>query len=221
MTRHTHGHDAAPKTRGRVIRWAQWYDAVTWLLTMGREPAIRKMTLKLAKIRPGESVLDVGCGTGTLTIAAKTKAGPEGRVDGIDAAPEMIAVARRKAGKRGAGVDFQAALIEEIPFPDGAFDAVLSSLMLHHLPEDVKRAGFGEIRRVLKPGGRFLAIDIGPAGGGFAGHVIGALTGHLHGHGEFSGLAAMLSGAGFTDVESGRTKFGPLWFVRATAPAAG
>ena len=142
--------ERAPKTSGSVIHWARWYDLGTWLISFGRAPAIRRRTVELAAIREGEDVLDVGCGTGTLTLAAKRQAGA-GEVGGIDASPEMIGVARRKAAKRGVDVDFRVALIEQLPFPDGTFDLVLSSLMLHHLPDELKREGFAEICRVLKP----------------------------------------------------------------------
>ncbi len=98
-----HTNEAAPVTKGRTIRWASHYDAFTWLVSLGKEPVIREMTLDLAGIAAGDKVLDVGCGTGTLTIAAKARAGASGEVHGIDAAPEMIEVARRKATKQGAG----------------------------------------------------------------------------------------------------------------------
>ncbi len=209
--------EPAPETKGHVIRWARFYDLVTMLISLGRAPAIRRMTVKMAKVAPGEVVLDVGCGTGTLTIAAKARAGPTGQVHGIDASPEMIEVAREKAGKKGADVDFRVGLIENIPFPDGQFDVVLSSLMLHHLPDDVKRQGFQEIRRILKPDGRFLAIDLG-ASAGVLGHLVQVLGLH-RGEGAFEEVPGMLTAAGFAAVQSGRTRYKPLWFVRATKGA--
>jgi demethylmenaquinone methyltransferase/2-methoxy-6-polyprenyl-1,4-benzoquinol methylase/phosphoethanolamine N-methyltransferase len=135
-------------------------------------------------------------------------------VHGIDPSAEMIAVAREKAAKAGVDAQFQTAVMEKLPFPDGHFDLVLSSLMLHHLPADVKRAGFAEVSRVLKPGGRFLAVDLAESGG-FFGHVIQALGLHKT-EGKLGEAPAMLREAGFGDVELGRTKYKPLWVVRAT-----
>jgi ubiquinone/menaquinone biosynthesis C-methylase UbiE len=83
-----HTNEAALETKGRTIRWASHYDAFTWLVSLGREPAMRETTLDLAGIAIGEKVLDVGCGTGTLTIAAKVRAGANREVHGIDAARE-------------------------------------------------------------------------------------------------------------------------------------
>jgi ubiquinone/menaquinone biosynthesis C-methylase UbiE len=147
-----------PKTAGRVIHRARWYDLFGRLISFGRDKAFRDKLIELAAPTPGENVLDVGCGTGTLAVALKSKVGT-GEVYGIDASPEMIEVANEKSAKHGSDIDFQVALIEVIPFPDGAFDLVTSSLMLHHLPDDLKRTGLAEIRRVLKPGGRFMAMD--------------------------------------------------------------
>ena len=205
---------APAETKGKVIRWARFYDLVTWLMTFGQEPGIRRMTIELAGIKKGERVLDVGCGTGTLTIAARRQAGPTGEVHGIDPSAEMIGVARQKAARAGVDARFQGAVIEKLPFPDGHFDVVLSSLMLHHLPADVKRAGFVELRRVLKPGGRFLAVDIAQSGG-FFGHIIQVFGVHKA-EGTLGQAPAMLREAGFEDVELGRTKYKPLWAVRAT-----
>src|SRR5437016_3532977 len=83
-------------TTGSVIHWARRYDALVWLLTFGRERGFRERTLDLAMLRPGDAVLDVGCGTGLLAIVAKRRVGAQGAVHGIDASPEMIARARAK-----------------------------------------------------------------------------------------------------------------------------
>src|SRR5215468_7034927 len=82
---------------GRVFRWAFAYDLLLNIIWRGSERIYREKTVELAEIRPGEAVLDIGCGTGTLAIAAKRRVGPTGRVFGLDASCEMIARARKKA----------------------------------------------------------------------------------------------------------------------------
>jgi len=89
----------APTTAGRVIHWARFYDLFGKLISFGRDKAIRQQLVALAAPASAESVLDVGCGTGTLAIALKAKAAA-GEVHGIDASPEMIEVANEKAAKR-------------------------------------------------------------------------------------------------------------------------
>ena len=153
------GNEPAPQTKGRTITWAWLYDYVVGFLTLGREQAMRRMTIDLAQLQPGELVLDVGCGTGALTRLARERVGETGKVYGIDAAPQMIVVARRKAARHNLEIDFQVGVIEQLAFPDDSFDVVLSSLMMHHLPEELKRQGLAEIARVLKPGGRLFILD--------------------------------------------------------------
>ena len=204
---------SAPETKGRVIHWARWYDLGSKLLSFGRDKAIRAKALELAAIQPGEKVLDVGCGTGTLAIAASQAAG---EVHGIDPSPEMIELAEKKAARGGRNVRFQAGVIEALPYPDGEFDLVLSTLMLHHLPDDVKRKGFTEVLRVLKPGGRFLAVDFGSSTDSFLGHLL-ALLGHRHGHVNAENLATTLRESGFGEVEAGSTGIDAMCFFRGKA----
>ena len=149
----------APTTTGRVLHWAARYDLLVWLLTHGRSRAFREKLVGLASLAPGASVLDVGCGTGSLAIAAKRHVGATGEVCGIDASPEMIARATSKAARAGLDVRFENAVAESLPFPDAQFDVVLSTLMLHHLPRKVRQQCAREIRRVLKPGGHLLVVD--------------------------------------------------------------
>jgi ubiquinone/menaquinone biosynthesis C-methylase UbiE len=204
-----------PSTTGSVLHSAARYDLLVWLLTLGRERVFRETVVRLARLQPGESVLDVGCGTGTLAIAAKRCVGPTGTVYGIDASPEMIARAAKKARKAGVEVVFKHAVAEALPFPDAHFDAVLSTVMLHHLPRNARQQCAGEIRRVLKPGGRVLAVDFGdPARHrrGLFAHV------HRHGHVTLTDMIALLSEAGLNMVESGAVGLRDLQFVLATAP---
>lgn len=215
----THSHtDAAPTTRGSVIHWAGHYDQLVSLLTLGRRRRLRAMTIALARIQPGERVLEVGCGTGDVALAACAPAGPHGSVSGIDAGPEMIAVARAKAARAGVTVDFRLEPIEALTYPDATFDIVLSSLMMHHLPDDLKRQGLAEIARVLKPGGRVLIIDVKRPSTRL-GRVLNRLM--LHGRltTAIQDLPVMLQDAGYIAIESGPTDFSMLGFVRGQTPA--
>lgn len=158
---HLHPHtQSAPATRGRTIGWARHYDLLSKILMPGRLRKFRQQIIQQAAIPAGAAVLDVGCGTGSLAILAKAQAGEAGKVYGIDASPQMIAVAQEKAVQEKSAVDFQVGVIEALAFPDGTFDVVLSSLMFHHLPSDLKQSGLTEIYRVLKPGGRLLVVDL-------------------------------------------------------------
>jgi ubiquinone/menaquinone biosynthesis C-methylase UbiE len=211
--RETRDRHSAPGTKGRVLHSAAGYDLLAWLLLLGRERAFRDRLVRLARLEPGRSVLDIGCGTGTLAIAAKRRVGPFGSVHGIDASPEMIARARKKARKAGMDVTFTNGVVEGLPFPDARFDTVLSTLMLHHLPRAARGRCVGEIRRVLKPGGRVLAVDFGGRTGGrksFIEHF------HRHGRVDVHDIVKLLSEAGLEIVESGPVGVRDLNFVLAT-----
>jgi demethylmenaquinone methyltransferase/2-methoxy-6-polyprenyl-1,4-benzoquinol methylase/phosphoethanolamine N-methyltransferase len=202
----------APHTPGSVIHWARLYDFGTRLFGFGE--GRHKLTLDLAAIAAGERVLDAGCGPGTLAIAAKERAGPQGEVCGIDAGAEMIQLAQEKARKAGVDARFQVGLIEAIPFPDQHFDVVLSTLMLHHLPDDLKRRGFREIARVLKPGGRLLAADLSPTGPFSIMRLLMRVLGHGLPKSYIDDLAAMIREAGFSaEVLDASRK--PYAFIRA------
>ncbi len=148
------------KTKGITIgSLAKCYDLLN--STIGHRDRFFREIAELAGIREGGRVLDVGCGTGTLGIQEKEMAGNKGYVAGIDASGQMISQAREKAAKSGIEVDFKPGLIEDIPYDDNYFDVVTSSMMIHHLPLSLKKKGFQEVYRVLRPGGHFLLLDFG------------------------------------------------------------
>jgi len=104
------------------------------VVTFGREEAFRQRIADLTRLQPGESVLDVGCGTGTLAMVAWQRVGETGHVSGIDPSPQMITRANRKAVRRDLAIDFQVGVIDQLSFPDLSFDVVLSTSMMHRLP---------------------------------------------------------------------------------------
>jgi ubiquinone/menaquinone biosynthesis C-methylase UbiE len=207
----------ATPTRGHMTGWAPFYDAITWVLFLGGDSRIRGMTADLARLQPGESVLDVGCGTGTLTLVAKRRVGA-GAVAGVDPAPDMVAVARRKASCASLAIDFQVGLVQALPFPDNTFDVVLGSLMLHHVPAEFRPQGFAEIRRVLKPDGRLLAVDFqSPASGG-ARHLTQFVLGRRMVATNLADHIPALQAAGFVQIETGPTAH---WALARLSAAAG
>jgi len=210
---HPHSHEPAPQTSGRTIRWAQHYDSLVKLMLLGRDKTLRRMTAEMAGIRPGDSVLEVGCGTGELAIAAKALAGASGQVHGIDAAPEMIAVARSKVAQAGIDITFRLEPIEALSFADDSFDVVLSSLMMHHLPSDLKRRGLAEIYRVLKPGGHVFILDMKrPIG--LHDRLASATLLHQASEMGVQEVLPIMKDIGFVNVQSGDTRFRLLGFVR-------
>jgi ubiquinone/menaquinone biosynthesis C-methylase UbiE len=182
---------------------------------LGREGAFREKVIDLARLKPGESVLDVGCGTGTLAIAAKRRVGPTGKVFGIDASPEMLERAGTKARKAGVDIVFKNESIDELSFPNAQFDVVLSTLMLHHLPRKLREQGTRETFRVLKPGGRMLVVDFGGLG------QQKRRLAHFHqrhGHVTPAEVIALLRAAGLDVFESGSVGIKDLHFALATSP---
>ena len=205
-------------TKGLVLHSeARYYDLLAWLLTLGRERAFRERLTEVAGLQAGESVLDVGCGTGTLAITAKQRVGQLGVVVGIDASPEMIERAKRKAHRARVEVRFQTAVVEALPFPDASFDVVLNTLMLHHLPRPVREQCAREMRRVLKPSGRVLAVDFAAPATGRKGLLASF---HRHGGLALRDMVQLLGDAGLRPTEMGALGVSDLQFALAGVPSA-
>lgn len=189
-------------TKGLVLEGGWRYDLEEWvhdLFARGKAfRMFRQRMLHLAALQPGETVLDVGCGTGTLALEAVVCVGQTGHVVGIDPSPQQLARARQKTTRRGLPLDFQLGVIEQLPFPEKIFDVVFSSLMMHHLPVPVKRQGLGEIARVLKPGGRLIIADFTHKG-----DRKGRAARFHAGGSRLYNLVALVEEAGFVRVEQG------------------
>lgn len=136
----------------------RFYDPVVALTT--REGTFKRLLLQQAGLAPGQAVLDLGCGTGTLALAIK-RAVPAAQVTGLDGDPEVLRRAKDKARGQGAEITFDEGLATDLPYGDACFDRVLSSLFFHHLSPADKRRTSREVHRVLKPGGEFHVADWG------------------------------------------------------------
>jgi SAM-dependent methyltransferase len=147
-------HESRRALRFRFL--TRFYDPLfRWGL---REARVKGDLVGQATLLAGQSVLDVGCGTGTLALAIRA-ACPGAHVVGLDADPEILLIAAGKAGKAAAPIRFDRGLATALPYPDGAFDHVFSSLMLHHLTGGERREALRQVVRVVKPGGRFHLVD--------------------------------------------------------------
>ena len=138
---------------------AALYDWLAPVMTLGMETRLHRQVVAAMDLDRPMAVLDIGCGTGSLTrlIADAMPAGG-GWTIGIDAAEKMIDVARRKAGSRS--LQFEAALAEDLPYPPASFDRAVSTFFFHHLDVGLKTRAIAEIRRVLRPGGRAHILDV-------------------------------------------------------------
>lgn len=164
--------------------------------------------MEVARLQPGERVLDVACGTGVVTRLAAERVGTAGRVAGLDVTPGMLAVARSQTPP-DISIDWYEATAESMPLPDEAFDVVLCQMALQFIPN--KLAALREMRRVLDGGGRALITVPGPKPPLFA-IMTEALARHLSPEAASFGdlvfslhdvneLGELMRGAGFQHVE--------------------
>jgi ubiquinone/menaquinone biosynthesis C-methylase UbiE len=208
-----HGSSRPASPTGRTIGTPRRYDLVTAVLFAGeRRQSFRDLAVA-AGIRNGDRVLDVGCGTGYFVRMLAEQVGSQGSVVGVDAAPEMVAHAASRS-RSAANVSFEVGSAGALSFPDASFDVVVSSLTMHHLDHADQLPAVGEMRRVLKPGGRLLIAEFQAP----QGHLWRLLLGP-------TGLAAMahavphveslVAEAGFANIERGEVP-PVLQYVRAT-----
>lgn len=200
-------------TEGRTIRWARRYDLGVEAMYFGRGDSYRRRLLDLADVKAGDKVLDVGCGPGRLVLAACERVGRSGEAHGIDPAAEMVALATRKAAKAGLSARFVQAAAEDLPFEDGYFDAVTSSLVVHHLPGvDLKRRSFGEMRRVLAGGGRLLIVDFTVPQTGPLRPIAQMLGAHMHAT-TIDDYPGLMETVGLAPVDTGEAGFKVFRYV--------
>jgi ubiquinone/menaquinone biosynthesis C-methylase UbiE len=181
-----------------------------------REETFKRKLIQQAAIQPKMKVLDLGCGTGTLTLMLK-HAFPDAAVAGMDGDPQVLDIARDKS--RGADIQWDEGLASSLPYPDAAFDRVVASLVVHHLVTDDKRRAFKEIYRALKPHGELHLIDFG-APHSFIPRLMTKYMRRLEEAADnFDGvIPRFIAEAGFSkvkEVEYFVTIFGPLSLWRA------
>lgn len=200
----------------------RFYDPLVRFST--REKAFKQALLRQAAPRPGDRVLDLGCGTATLSIAL-AKAYSMATVTGIDADARALAIARGKAHDAALDLDFQQARSTRMPLPNESFDRVVSSLFFHHLNSAEKSATLAETRRVLKPGGELHVADWGkPSNALMRALFLGVqlLDGFETTRDSVAGaLPGLLRAAGFERVEETAkfdTPLGTMRLMKAARP---
>lgn len=179
-----------------------FYDPVVKLTT--REKSFKTALVGQCRPRPGQKVLDLACGSGTLAILMKLTS-PDAEITGIDGDPKIVRIARDKAKRAGLDIRFDTGMSDALPYRDESFDRVVSSLFFHHLTRNKKLQALKETKRVLKSYGELHIADWGlPANGlmRFASRIIRTLDGSETTGDNFRGLLPklMIEG-GFEAVE--------------------
>jgi ubiquinone/menaquinone biosynthesis C-methylase UbiE len=200
-----------------------FYDLFTRLLGVG---AVHNMLLHQSAIESGHKVLEIGCGTGNLTLLAK-RLNPDAHFVGLDPDPKALARARRKARRSGSTLKFEQGFSEQLPYPDASIDRVLSAFMLHHVQPDAKLLTIQQAFRVLRPGGSLHLVDFEEThshevGSGLHGFLAGKVHAR-HGSSPQKTVLGLMKAAGFEEsrqVAQKATIMGRVIFYRAVRPQA-
>ena len=204
--RNRHGHlSRAGATLDRV----RLNEAVTHVAFGGRRRRVYARIAALSGARPGDRVLDIGCGGGYLARLLAAAVTPGGQVTGLDTSAPAIGYARKRAP---ANCSFVVGMAQDLPWPERSFDVVASTLAAHHIPEGARQGAFGEMYRVLRPGGVLLVADFRPSRRRHSLHARAT----ARRHGDTVMLEDLVTAAGFR-VEA-RGDLPLLRYVRAVRP---
>ncbi|MGI8448165.1 MAG: class I SAM-dependent methyltransferase [Streptosporangiaceae bacterium] len=195
--------------QGEIIGRVRAYEMISTIAFGGRRRRVYSRVVALSGARPGDRVMDVGCSGGYLSRLLATAVTPGGQVTGVDPAAPAIAYARRRAP---VNCSFIIGPAQDLGVPEGSFDVVTSTLAIHHIPEPERPAAFGEMYRVLRPGGRLLVADFRPSRRRFTLHS----GGHAMRHNDPDLIAELAEAAGFR-VE-GRGDLPMLRYFQAVRP---
>lgn len=192
-------------------RYLWLYDPITRLFGFRR--ALGRL-VDQAHLQPGDSVLDVGCGTGTLAVLISRRH-RDIEIVGLDPDPKALSIAQQKAARARVAVRFERGFADALPFANATFDRVFSSMMFHHLKKDDRPRVLAEIHRVLKPAGRLEFLD-------FIGGHHSLLGGLVHGPQALPAaedkLIVRMREAGFSEASrltDRRTLFGRIGYYQA------
>lgn len=191
------------------------YDVLSHLVFGGRKAHVFARLGKLSGARPGDRVLDVGCGTGFLTRSVARRIAPDGSVIGIDPSEDALTRARRTT--RLLNCSFKAGQAAALDYPDASYDVVVSSLVMHHLPDQDRARALAEMFRVLRPGGRVLVAEFQPPSHPIVKRLMRPVMSPAMENNPVLLLEPMLGASGFEQVTSGNI---PPWirFVAAVKP---
>lgn len=172
-----------------------------FMRTATRESAFKSRLVERVGIRDGQAVLDIGCGTATLTILLK-RSSPEAKVIGIDGDTDILLIARRKIKNTDLGIPLSLGMVFKLPYVDLSFDKVTSSMVLHHLTQRDKSLTLEEVFRILKPGGEIHIAELGKPSNPIM-NLVSIIIGRLE---EASDLVKgilpqMLHRTGFVNIE--------------------
>lgn len=177
------------------------YDLLGHVFFAGRRRRVFRQLVALSGVRPGDRVVDVGCGTGYFTRMMAKEVGPDGSAVGVD--PSRDALTRARHSNRLDNCSFTEGQAEALDLPDGSFDVVVTSLMVHHLPEEARPRAIGEMFRVLRPGGRVLVADFRPPVNPWLRRVIHPVVSPAMAANPVQLLESMVGEAGFEKVGAG------------------
>jgi ubiquinone/menaquinone biosynthesis C-methylase UbiE len=210
------GHHHRDDRSGGLITHPRSYELFTEAGFLGRRTRVFDRLVALSGAKPGQRVLDVGCGTGFFARRIAQAVGPKGAVVGVDPSQPMLDYAEQHAPDNCSFVNAGA---EDLPFDDASFDVVVSSLAFHHFPVDRRADGVNEIFRVVRPGGRLFVADFSPPSGRVVNWIVGVIAANAMRHDHSQELRELVVGSGLTITGTGRIGF--LHYIAAQRPQAG